>query len=144
MGVSGFSRLIGGLMVPSRRAHDVLSGMFAIISQFGAVPRKVVWDREGGVGRLRGGRQELTAEFQAFRGVLGIGAVLVGPNDPEAKGVVERANGYLETSFLPGRAFADVTDSTVSSPVGCSGPTSGSTAPPANDHRRRSSKIGQR
>jgi hypothetical protein len=24
---------------------------------------------------------------------------------PEAKGVVERANGYLETSFLPGRTF---------------------------------------
>jgi hypothetical protein len=26
--------------------------------------------------------------------------------DPEAKGIVERANGYLETSFLPGRTFA--------------------------------------
>lgn len=110
VGVSGFSRLIGGLMVPSRRAHDVLSGMLSIISQFGAVPRKAVWDQEGCIGRLRGGRQELTAEFQAFRGSLGMGAVLVGPNDPEAKGVVERANGYIETSFLPGRSFADVTD----------------------------------
>ncbi|MFF9667531.1 IS21 family transposase, partial [Streptomyces althioticus] len=28
------------------------------------------------------------------------------PRDPEAKGLVERANGYLETSFLPGRTFA--------------------------------------
>ena len=110
VGVAGFSRLIGGLMVPSRRAHDVLSGMLAIISQFGAVPRKAVWDQEGCIGRLRGGRQELTAEFQAFRGGLGMGAVLVGPNDPEAKGVVERANGYLETSFLPGRSFTDVSD----------------------------------
>ncbi|MEU5811565.1 IS21 family transposase, partial [Streptomyces sp. NPDC047718] len=27
------------------------------------------------------------------------------PRDPEAKGLVERANGYLETSFLPGRVF---------------------------------------
>lgn len=27
------------------------------------------------------------------------------PRDPEAKGLVERANGYLETSFLPGRSF---------------------------------------
>jgi transposase len=27
------------------------------------------------------------------------------PGEPEAKGVVERANGYLETSFLPGRSF---------------------------------------
>jgi hypothetical protein len=27
------------------------------------------------------------------------------PFDPESKGIVERANGYLETSFLPGRQF---------------------------------------
>ena len=39
-----------------------------------------------------------------------MGATLVGPADPEAKGLVERANGYLETSFLPGRSFEDVAD----------------------------------
>jgi hypothetical protein len=27
------------------------------------------------------------------------------PYDPESKGIVERADGYLETSFLPGRVF---------------------------------------
>jgi transposase len=27
------------------------------------------------------------------------------PADPETKGLVERANGYFETSFLPGREF---------------------------------------
>lgn len=96
VGVSGFSRLIGGLMVPSRAAHDVLSGMLAVTSEFGAMPRKVVWDQEGCIGRIRQGRQVLTAEFQGFRGVLGMGATLVGPSDPEAKGLVERANGYLE------------------------------------------------
>ena len=32
------------------------------------------------------------------------------PGDPEAKGLVERANGYLETSFLPGRAFTGPAD----------------------------------
>jgi transposase len=32
------------------------------------------------------------------------------PRDPEAKGLVERANGYLETSFLPARTFASPTD----------------------------------
>ncbi|GII89550.1 hypothetical protein Ssi03_75400 [Sphaerisporangium siamense] len=30
--------------------------------------------------------------------------------DPEAKGLVERANGYLETSFLPGRVFTGPQD----------------------------------
>jgi hypothetical protein len=97
-------------MVPSRAAHDVLGGMLGVIEGFGAVPRKVVWDQEGCIGRIRGGKQVLSAEFQTFRGTLGMGAVLVGPNDPEAKGLVERANGYLETSFLPGRSFEDVAD----------------------------------
>jgi hypothetical protein len=32
------------------------------------------------------------------------------PRDPEANGLVERANGYLETSFLPGRGFAGPAD----------------------------------
>jgi hypothetical protein len=49
-------------------------------------------------------------DFQRFRGTLGIGARLCQRGDPEAKGVVERANGYLETSFLPGRRFEEVGD----------------------------------
>jgi len=110
VGVAGFSRLIGAWMVPSRTGHDVLSGMLGVLGQMGALPRRVVWDQESCVGRWRGGRQVLTAEFQSVRGVLGVGVVLCGPNDPEAKGLVERANGYLETSFLPGRHFDDVAD----------------------------------
>lgn len=110
VGVSGFSRLIGAQMVPSRAAHDVLAGMWHVISGFGAIPRKAVWDQEGCIGQIRRGKPVLSGEFQSFRGTLGMGAVLVGPNDPEAKGLVERANGYLETSFLPGRSFTDVAD----------------------------------
>jgi len=110
VGVSGFSRMIGAHMVPSRAGHDVLGGMLVIIDGFGAVPRKAVWDQEGCIGRIRGPKTILTAEYQSFRGTLGMGAILVGPNDPEAKGLVERANGYLETSFLPGRSFEDVAD----------------------------------
>jgi len=110
VGVSGFSRLIGARMVPSRAAHDVLAGMLEVFGEFGAVPRKAVWDQEGCIGQIRRGKEVLTAEFGAFRGVLGMGVVLVGPNDPEAKGLVERANGYFETSFLPGRSFEDIDD----------------------------------
>ena len=32
------------------------------------------------------------------------------PRDPEAKGLVERANQYLKTSFLPGRSFTGPAD----------------------------------
>jgi len=76
----------------------------------GAAPRKLVWDNESAVGRWRGGRPELTEAMNAFRGTLGIQVVLCRPADPEAKGLVERANGYLETSFLPGRRFASPAD----------------------------------
>ena len=32
------------------------------------------------------------------------------PRDPESKGIVERDNGYFETSFLPGRRFESPDD----------------------------------
>ncbi len=110
VGVCGFSRLIGGWMIPSRAAHDVLGGMNQVLGQFGAVPRRAVWDQEGCIGQWRAGRQALTSSTQAFAGAVGMGFQLCGPADPEAKGLVERANGYLETSFLPGRRFDDVGD----------------------------------
>jgi len=109
-GAAGFSRFLGGWMIPTRQAHDVLAGHLEVLRQFGALPRRVVWDQEGAIGQWRGGRQAFTAEFQSFRGTLGIGAQLCRRGDPEAKGVIERANGYFETSFLPGRSFESVTD----------------------------------
>ena len=42
--------------------------------------------------------------------MLGVGAYVCRRRDPEAKGLVERANRFLETSFLPGRAFSEVED----------------------------------
>jgi transposase len=110
VGVSGFSRFIGAWMIPSRQAHDVMGGHLQVLTQFGALPRTVVWDQEGAIGQWRGREMAFTADIQAFRGTLGIGALLCQRADPETKGLVERANGYLETSFLPGRRFDDVTD----------------------------------
>lgn len=108
--VSGFSRFMAAWMVPTRAAHDVLSGMLACFEQIGAIPRTAVWDGEGCIGQWRRGKEALTEEYQRFRGTLGMGARLCKPNDPEAKGMNERANGYYETSFLPGRSFSDVED----------------------------------
>jgi transposase len=42
--------------------------------------------------------------------MLGVKVVQCRPADPESKGLVERANGYLETSFLPGRSFGSPQD----------------------------------
>jgi transposase len=109
-GVTGFSRLHAGWMVPTRAGHDVMAGMLKVLGVFGAVPRMFVWDQEGCIGQWRQGRQRLTDEFQAFRGVLGVTVKLCRPADPEAKGVVERTHDYYERSFLPGRRFDSVDD----------------------------------
>jgi transposase len=74
------------------------------------VPRALVWDNEGAVGSWRGGKPKLAEDFEAFRRVLGVKVIQCRPRDPEARGIVERANGYLETSFLPGRSFASPAD----------------------------------
>jgi transposase len=74
------------------------------------VPRVLVWDGEGAVGRWRGGRSQLTGECQAFRGTLATKVLICRPADPEAKGLVERLHDYLERSFLPGRTFTGPAD----------------------------------
>ena len=108
--VSGYSRVIGARMIPSRQSPDLLAGQWAVIGGWGRVPRALVWDNESGIGQWRGGRPQLTESMNAFRGTLGIKVVQCRPADPEAKGLVERVNGYLETSFLPGRGFTSPAD----------------------------------
>jgi len=108
--VSGYSRMIFAMMLPSRQAPDLIAGHWALLQSMGAVPGELVWDNEAAVGSWRAGKPKLTEEFEAFRGILGIGVHQCRPRDPESKGLVERANGYLETSFLPGRAFTGPDD----------------------------------
>jgi transposase len=108
--VAAYSRWMTARMVPSRSAADLIAGHWRLLSELGAVPRVLVWDNEGAVGCWRAGGPRLTEEFAAFAGLLGVKFVLCKPRDPEAKGLVERANGYLETSFLPGRVFASPAD----------------------------------
>jgi transposase len=108
--VAGYSRVMTARMIPSRQSPDLLAGHWALISGLGAVPRALVWDNESAVGQWRGGRPVLTEAMNAFRGTLGITVIQCRPRDPEAKGLVERANGYLETSFLPGRRFTSPAD----------------------------------
>jgi transposase len=108
--VTGYSRWLSGLLIPTRTAADLFSGWWQLIWQLGSVPRVLVWDGEGAIGRWRAGRVELTAECQAFRGTLATKVIVCKPADPEAKGLIERAHDYLERSFLPGRSFTGPED----------------------------------
>ncbi len=102
----GFSRFMTATMIPTRQAGDILSGMWLLIREVGRVTKTLVWDRESAIG----GTGRLSAPAAAFAGTLATKIELAPPRDPEHKGMVERTNGYLETSFLPGRRFASPTD----------------------------------
>jgi transposase len=104
--VLGYSRWLSAMLIPTRRAEDLFAGWWQLIHGLGAVPRTLVWDGEGAIGRWRSGRVELTGDCQAFRGVLGTKVVVLKPREPEHKGIIERAHDYLERSFLPGRIFS--------------------------------------
>ena len=108
--VCGYSRWMSAVLLPSRQAADLLAGHWLLLQRLGAVPKALAWDNESAVGSWRAGRSKLADAFEGFRGTLGIRMVQCRPGDPEAKGLVERANGYLETSFLPGRTFTSPTD----------------------------------
>jgi hypothetical protein len=100
------SRFMTGRMIPTRKTEDLLLGSWELIQALGRVPRRLIWDNEPGIGRgLR--RAEGVA---AFMGTLATKLVLLPPRDPESKGVVERRNGWFETSFMPGRRFTSPAD----------------------------------
>ena len=101
-----FSRFMTATMIPSRQAGDILSGMWALIGQIGRVTKTLLWDRESAIG----GTGRVSVPAAAFAGTLATQIRLAPPRDPEFKGMVERTNGFLETSFLPGRHFASPAD----------------------------------
>ena len=104
--VLGFSRFLSATMIPSRQAGDILAGMWQLIAALGRVPKTLVWDRESAIG----GTGRVSAPAAAFAGTLATRIRLAPPRDPEFKGIVERNNGFFETSFLPGRQFLSPAD----------------------------------
>ncbi len=100
------SRFATGRMIPTRRTEDLLLGTWELIEQLGRVPRRLLWDNEPGIGR---GKRHADG-VDAFMGTLATKLVLLPPRDPESTGVVERRNGWFETSFMPGRSFTSPAD----------------------------------
>lgn len=72
----------------------------------GRVPKTLVWDSESSTGQ----HHRLTVCARDVAGTLGTRIYQTAARDPEAKGVVERANGFLETSLMSGHQFASTAD----------------------------------
>jgi transposase len=100
------SRFITGRMIPTRKTEDLLLGSWELIAGLGRVPRRLIWDNEPGIGR----GQRRAEGVATFMGTLATKLVLLPPKDPESKGIVERRNGWFETSFMPGRTFTSPAD----------------------------------
>ena len=101
-----WSRVVAGALVFSKEAPDILWGVAGCLARIGALPEKLVWDREAAI--AAGGRP--TDAFAAFCGQLGVGWVILDAGDAQAKGLLERSHRFMRTNFEPGRRFANPTD----------------------------------
>ena len=101
-----WSRVIAGSLIFCKEAPDILWGLGRCLERIGALPEKLVWDRESAI--AAGGRP--TREFAAFCGALEVGWVILDRGDAQAKGALERSHRFMRSSFLPGRQFANPAD----------------------------------
>jgi hypothetical protein len=95
------------VLVFSTQTEDLLAGIAGCLERLGGLPRTLVWDRQAGI-HGHGGRP--SEAFAAFCGQLRVDWRFCEPADPEAKGVVERLQGYAQTNFERGRRFANELD----------------------------------
>jgi transposase len=103
----GYSRAGAGMLVFSKETPDLLAGIAGCLQRLGGLPKSLVWDRQAGI---HGHGGQPSQAYAAFCGQLRIGWRFCEPADPQAKGVVERLQGYAETNFEPGRRFANHID----------------------------------
>jgi transposase len=103
----GYSRAFAGALVFSKQFEDIAFGMSRCLSRLGALPEKLVWDREGAI-HAGGGRA--SDAFASFCGQLAVGWIILAARDPEAKGALERSHRFMRTNFEPGRSFANELD----------------------------------
>jgi transposase len=101
-----WSRAIAGTLVFSKEAPDILFGLARNLTRLGALPEKLVWDREAAI--AAGGRP--TEPFASFCGQLEVGWVILEARDPQAKGALERSHRFMRSNFEPGRVFANHLD----------------------------------
>ncbi len=103
----GYSRAGAGALIFSKETPDLLWGIARCLWQLGGLPGTLVWDRQAGLARRAGSRRRSSPRSAGGCGSAGTSA---GRRDPQAKGAVERLQGYLETNFEPGRQFVNERD----------------------------------
>lgn len=109
--VLGYSRVIWARFVVSERRPVLAALLEQAFAELGGVPRELLFDNLKQViaqPRSESSPAILQPGFADFADHWGFEAQACPPYWPRAKGKVERAIGYIETSFLEGRSFADL------------------------------------
>ena len=90
---------------------EFCAAFIGCLQRLGGLPGGIVSDNDTTiVACRRGGTVRLVEEVAALYGTLGLRPVVLRPRFPQGKGQVERAIGYLETSFVPLRSAVDLAD----------------------------------
>ena len=108
----GYSRAGAGALIFSKQTPDLLFGIRRCLWSLGALPQTLVWDRQAGL--HAGGGRPTRGVRRVLRRSCGSAGTSASRRDPQAKGVVERLQDFVERSFEPGRV-ASPTSSTSSS-----------------------------
>jgi transposase len=101
-----YSRAFAGALVFSKEFSDIAFGMTRCLARLGALPDKLVWDREGAIAP----RGRPTEDFLAFCGRFALGWIVLDAGDCQAKGALERSHRFLHGNFEAGRRFANQLD----------------------------------
>ena len=101
-----YSRAFAGALVFSKEFADIVWGMARCLIRLGALPAKLVCDREGAIAP----RGRPSEPFLAFCGQLALGWVVLDAGDCQAKGALERSHRFLHGNFEAGRRFANALD----------------------------------
>lgn len=76
---------------------------------FGGVPQTILYDQDAVLMVCENlGDYRMTAEMEAFCKSAGYTPVFCRPADPQSKGKVENAVGYVKNNFIKGRVFSTV------------------------------------
>ena len=102
-----YSRAFAAALIFSKEWPDIAWGMNRCLARLGALPKKLVWDREGAI--HRGGGQP-TTDFAAYCGALPSGWIILEAGDCQAKGALERSHRFVHGNFEAGRHFANPLD----------------------------------
>jgi len=109
--ITGHSRYLCALLIPSGDAEDLLVGCWQLLAKLGAVPKVLAWNSRPAVGRrLPSGKSELISECAEFASSLGTKLIITGTGDSPTRSLLEHAHADLERLFLVGRAFTSPGD----------------------------------